>query len=218
MDQVQTTIPRVDDFEVSGTGSAPAWAACDWLTLARVSDVHSDYATRCKMVYSETGIYFLVDCEDRVLTCTMTEDYDNIFQEDVVEVFLWPNEEQTLYFEYEISPLEVELPILVPNCGVFMGWLPWQYSGGRRTRKATGVRGGEKASMASVDGWTAEFFIPFALLKGLGNVPPGPGTRWRANVYRIDYDGEEPVQWALCEDSGTNFHNFRGFGTIEFGP
>jgi len=209
-------ISKVDDFDVTGDGTAAAWDAAEWQTVARVSAAVSDYATRCKIVYSATGIYFLADCEDRTLTCTMTEDYDNIFQEDVVEVFLWPNEEQKLYFEYEISPLEVELPILVPNCGVYMGWLPWQYSGDRRTRKATSVRGGEKASMASVEGWSAEFFIPFALLRGLGNVPPEPGTEWRANVYRIDYDGEEAVQWAWCPDSGTDFHNYRGFGTFEF--
>lgn len=215
---MQGVIPRVDDFEVTGDGSAAAWKDIEWLPLARVSEARSDHVSRCKMVYSATGIYFLVDCEDRVLTCTMTEDYDNIFQEDVVEVFLWPDEEQALYFEYEISPLEVELPILVPNhYGTFMGWLPWQYGEGRRVRKATSVRGGPKESMAKVEGWAAEFFFPFALFKGLGNTPPGPGTRWRANVYRIDYDGEEPVQWAWCADSGTNFHNFRGFGTIEFG-
>ncbi|NQT92118.1 MAG: carbohydrate-binding family 9-like protein [Lentisphaerae bacterium] len=215
---MRMVVPRIDDFEVSGDGSAASWAQIEWASLALVSEARSGYATRCKIAYSQTGIYFLVDCEDRVLTCTMTEDYDNIFQEDVVEVFLWPNEEQTLYFEYEISPLEVELPILVPNnAGTFMGWLPWQYGGERRVRKATSVRGGAKESMASVEGWTAEFFFPFTLLRGLGNMPPEVGTTWRANVYRIDYDGEEPVQWALCEDSGTNFHNFRGFGTLEFG-
>jgi hypothetical protein len=215
---MRVTVPKIDDFEVNGTGSAESWKAVDWQALQRVSDSESDYITRCKIAYSATGIYFLVDCEDRTLTCTMTEDYDNIFKEDVVEVFLWPDQEQDLYFEYEISPLEVELPILVPNSkGTYMGWRPWQYEGGRRTRKATSVRGGKKASMAAVEGWTAEFFIPFALLRGLGNVPPAPGTEWRANVYRIDYDGEDPVQWALCKDAGTDFHNFHGFGTMVFG-
>lgn len=215
---MRVVVPRVDDFEVTGDGSGAAWNEIDWQSMERVSEARSDFVTQCKMAYSATGMYFLVDCEDRVLTCSMTEDYDNIFQEDVVEVFLWPNEEQTLYFEYEISPLEVELPILVPNNhGTFMGWLPWQYQGGRRVRKATSVRGGPKAPMAEVEGWTAEFFFPFALLRGLGNMPPGPGTGWRANVFRIDYDAEEPAQWALCPESGTNFHNFRGFGTFEFG-
>ena len=132
-------------------------------------------------------------------------------------MFLWPDQDENFYFEYEISPLGVELPILVGNHeGSFMGWLPWHYEGGRKTRKATSARGGEKASMAAVDGWTVEFFIPFGLLRGLGNIPPQPGMTWRANIYRIDYDAEEPSQWAWDNAIGTNFHDFHRFGTIVF--
>ena len=213
---MEMIVKKTDDLEVTGGGTAPEWRAAEWHPLTRVSG-DSPYATRTKLLYSQTGIYFLVDCEDKKLTCTMTEDFANIFQEDVVEVFLWPNEGDNVYFEYEISPLGVELPILVANNGGgFMGWLPWNYNGGRKTRKATAVRGGPKASMADVEGWTTEFFIPFALLRGLGNVPPQSGIAWRANIYRIDYDAAEPSQWAWDENTGANFHNFREFGTIVF--
>jgi hypothetical protein len=162
-------------------------------------------------------MYFLVDCADSQLTCSMTQDFDDIYEEDVVEVFLWPDESQQLYFEYEVSPLEIELPILVPNSdGEFHGWRPWHFTGGRRTAAKTSVRGGPKESMARVDGWTAEFFIPFELLKGLGNVPPERGTRWRANIYRIDYDHLPQSHWAWCPDTDAEFHSFRDFGTFEF--
>jgi hypothetical protein len=70
--------------------------------------------------------------------------------------------------------------------------------------------------MAAVEGWMAEFCIPFSLLRGLGNNPPESGTRWRANMYRVDYDSGEPVQWAWCEKTGTHFHDYRQFGTIMF--
>ncbi len=36
--------------------------------------------------------------------------------------------------------------------------------------------------------WTAEFYIPYALLKPIISGPPVKGSRWRANFYRIDYD------------------------------
>lgn len=213
---MEMIVKRTTDFEVTGDGAAPQWQAAQWHPLTRVNG-DSPYAARTRILYSETGIYFLVDCEDKKLTCAMTEDFDNIFQEDVIEVFLWPDEGHNVYFEYEISPLEVELPILVSNNDVsFMGWRPWKYEGERKTRKATAVRGGPKASMADVEGWTTEFFIPFALLRGLGNVPPQSGTAWRANIYRIDYDAGEPSQWAWDKNTGGNFHNFREFGTIVF--
>jgi hypothetical protein len=70
--------------------------------------------------------------------------------------------------------------------------------------------------MAPVEGWMAEFFIPFALLRGLGNVPPKPGTAWRGNIYRIDYDAAPPSHWAWSPITGPSFHNFREFGTLVF--
>ena len=210
-------IRKSDDFEITGDGQAAAWARADWQTLKVVSPGQTGYATRAKVLYSTRGLYFLFDNEDRRLTCTMTQDFQNIFQEDVVEIFLWPNEAQDLYFEYELSPLGVELPEIVPNWnGTYHGWRPWHYEGDRLTRRATTTRGGPKASMAAVDGWMAEFFIPFALLRGLGNTPPASGMRWRANLFRIDYDNASPIHWAWCEKTGTNFHDFRNFGAIVF--
>jgi hypothetical protein len=47
------------------------------------------------------------------------------------------------------------------------------------------------------------------------NVPPKPGTRWRANFYRMDYDGGQTTSfdWARV---GPSFHEFRKFGTLIF--
>lgn len=212
-----TTVRKTADFEVSGQGTAAEWAKADWLPLTPVGG-SSPYASRARMLRSDTGMYFLFDCEDRRLTCTMTEDGDDIYEEDVVEVFLWPDQQQVLYFEYELSPLGVELPLLIPNQGgMFMGWQAWHYEGARRVRRATAVRGGPKASLAAVEGWTAEFFVPYGLLRGLAGVPPRPGNVWQANLYRIDYDERPATHWAWCPDTGPNFHNYRGFGTLLFG-
>ena len=89
------------------------------------------------MLYSKTGLYFLMDGTDRKLTATMTEDFMDLWNEDVFEVFLWTDERYPVYFEYEISPLNHELPILVPNFGgQFLGWRPWHYE--RRSPDAQG--------------------------------------------------------------------------------
>jgi hypothetical protein len=216
MDRMQTPVHRVEDFQVTGAGDAPAWEKATWLSMSRVGG-EGNYVTRVKVVYSKSGIYFLYDCGDRILNCTITEDFHDIFTEDVVELFIWTDERHPVYFEYELSPLNVELPILVPNQnGSFMGWRPWHYDDDRRTRHATAVRGGKKESKAKIEGWLAEFFIPFKLLTGLGNTPPQPGTKWRANMYRIDYDATKPTHWAWCHHTGIHFHDFKGFGTLVF--
>jgi hypothetical protein len=145
----------------------------------------------------------------------MKSDNLNLYEEDVVEVFLWPDENFPVYFEYELSPYNFELPIIVPNNkGNFLGWLPWHYEGERRTQHATSILRESKESESPVAGWIAEFFIPYKLLTPLIRKPPVSGERWRANLYRIDYDnGILPYSWQKTEKT---FHEYDKFGTFIF--
>lgn len=204
------------DFEFSGRGDASEWESADWVSLMRRPGGSHDYTARVKMLYSKTGIYVLFDGTDRVLTATLTEDFLDLWNEDVFECFFWPDERHPVYFEYEISPLGHELPILIPNFdGKFMGWRPWHYEGARRTRKSVTIRGGEQKSKAAVEGWRAEVFFPYDLLRPLTNVPPARGTRWRANFYRVDYDDGKSTGWDWAR-VGRSFHEYAKFGTLVF--
>ena len=209
-------IRRTEDFVVNGRGDASAWKKTDWEPLnLRATDGHK-YKTQVKMLYSETGLYVLMDAEDRKITATMKADFLDLWNEDVFEFFLWPDEQYPVYFEYEISPLGFELPILIPNFGgEFLGWRPWHYDGKRKTQTATTTVGGPKQSGARVAGWKAEVFVPYDLLKPLQNVPPQPGTRWRANFYRVDYDDGKSTSWDWARVGGS-FHEFEKFGTLIF--
>lgn len=209
-------VRATDDFEVTGAGDAAAWAATDWTPLRRRQADGAAYESRFKMLYSKTGLYVLMDGTDLKLTTTGRPDFSNLWEEDVYEAFFWTDERAPLYFEYEISPLASELPILVSNNqGIFMGWLPWYYLQDRKIRKATSTTGGPKEKGAAVRGWTAEFFIPYGLFKGIPNAPPGPGTRWRANFYRVDHDGGAITQWDWAP-VGPSFHEYRKFGILIF--
>ena len=212
----QITVRTTQDFELTGDGSAEAWNPAEWIELKKRANAGHTYTTRFKTLYSETGIYFVFDGTDSQLTATLTNDFDNLWTEDVFEVFLWTDESYPVYFEYEISPFNKELPILIPNFGgKFMGWRPWRYEGSRRTRTKVCIRGGPAKSGARIKGWTAEVFIPYALLDPLNNVPPKSGTKWRANVYRIDYDEAAVTQWDWAR-VGPSFHEFEEFGTLVF--
>ena len=210
------SVKLVDDFEVTGTGDNAAWRQSEWTPLRRRQPEAHPYDTRFKMLYSNTGLYFLMDGTDRKLTATMADDFMDLWNEDVYEVFLWTDERYPVYFEYEISPLGRELPILIPNFGgQFLGWRPWHYERDRVTRKATSIIGGPKQSQASIEGWRAEFFFPYALLRPLQNVPPKPGARWRANFYRMDYDEGKRTQWEWAP-VGKTFHDYEKFGDVIF--
>lgn len=206
-------VSKTFDFKVMGDGSNSAWKNANWILLTK-RGTGVDYQTRLKIMYSDSGIYCLYQCEDVKITSTLHGDFLDLFNEDVVEAFFWTDESIPIYFEYELSPLNYELPILVPNFkGNFLGWRPWHYDAKRKTSHAIHIiQDSNNGSLIS--GWTAEFFIPFALLKPLTNVPPGKGTKWRANFYRIDYDkGSTEWYWQAVQYT---FHEYTKFGSILF--
>ena len=209
--------PATEDFQVTGDGSAAAWKLAPSTRLnRRPGGGKNDYQASFKVLYSKSGIYVLMDASDELLTATMREDFLDLWTEDVFEVFLWPDERYPVYFEYEISPLGYELPIIIPNFeGKFLGWRPWHYEGDRKTRKAVSIVGGRQQSGAKIQGWKAELFFPYDLLQPLQNVPPKPGTRWRANFYRVDYDGGEQMSWDWAR-VGPSFHEHKKFGKLVF--
>jgi predicted TIM-barrel fold metal-dependent hydrolase len=209
-------VPATDDFELTGDGSAAAWKKTEWEPLHKRNEKGLPYETKVKMLYSKKGLYVLMEATDKKITATFTKDNQHLWTEDVFEVFVWPDERDPIYFEYEISPLGYELPILVPNLGdKFRGWLPWHEGGAAKTRKATSAIGGELKSGAAVDGWRAEVFIPYELLVPLRNAPPKPGVKWRANFYRMDYDEKPSSSWDWAR-VGPSFHEYRKFGTLVF--
>lgn len=108
-------IKKCQDFAVTGNGSSDQWNSTAWINLVQQGQTNSTYRTKVKVLYSGTGIYFLFDCDDKKLTSTMQGDNLNLWEEDVVEVFLWTSEDFPVYFEYELSPMNYELPIMVPN-------------------------------------------------------------------------------------------------------
>ena len=205
-----------EDFELTGDGSGEAWKKADWAPLSPRTADSTPLETRAKVLYSRKGLYVLMEGADRKVSATIRDDFANLWTEDVFEFFFWPDERDPIYFEYEISPLNRELPILVPNpAGKFLGWRPWHYEGNRKTRKATSTVGGPAESGSAVAAWKAEVFVPYELLSPMRNVPPNPGTRWRANFYRMDYDDPTPKSWDWSR-VGPSFHEYRKFGTLVF--
>ena len=215
--RVEYKVVKTDDFTVTGDGSNRNWSKAEWIQLIqrRPAETDTSRITKVKVLYSDTGIYCLFDCLDQQITADMEADFSDLWTQDVIEAFFWPDETIPFYFEYEISPLDYELPIMISNPeGQLLRWQPFYYEINRRTHHATTVRGGDKKSNATIKGWTAEFFIPYMLLSPLRNVPPLSGVTWRANFYRLDYDTNVMNwSWSLTEK---NFHDYNKFGTLLF--
>lgn len=205
-------VSKTHHFTITGDGTAEEWKKADWLMLTQRIYKGKLVPTKMKILYSDTGIYCLFICDDKKITATLKEDFLDLYNEDVVEAFFWPDTKVPIYFEYEVSPLNYELPILVPNInGTFLGWRPWHYEGNRRTIHKTKIT----MEGSRVQSWTAEFFIPYVLLKPLPGVPPKKGDRWKANFYRMDYDDQDFLDWSW-QLTRSNFHDYERFGTLIF--
>ena len=230
--EAELPVPRTPDFAIDGRGTAPQWERAEWMAIEQRATTErmarnkapapatmlppAKLSTRAKVLYSETGIYFLVQCEDRVLQATMEEDLMELWWEDVVEIFIWPDESDPTYFEYQISPLGYELLLRITNNDRGRSsWMPFRYGGSRGTRHKTSVEGGKRNSGSSISRWTAELFMPYGLLHPAGNIPPEPGTRWRVNLYRLDYDTGGRTRWEWQPVKG-NHHDISKFGTFLF--
>lgn len=212
-------VKKTDDFEITGSGNHEFWDKTEWVQLVQRNNqsANADMKTRFKILYSDTGIYLLYDSTDEVLNASIESDFEELWYEDVVEAFFWPDQDERTYFEYELSPLNYELPILVSQKkGETIHWIPFEYSytDGRKTRHKTTLTGGNKEYKAEISGWRGEIFIPFKLMWPLKNVSPVSGSRWKANFYRVDYDyGPTSWSWQPYDES---FHDLDQYGTIVF--
>lgn len=205
-------VEAVTDFTIDGKGSNPQWETTAWTSLNQIDSGVTGYDSRFKIMYSPKGIYVLFSGKDKKITSPYRNDFDDLYDADVFEVFFHPNPALPLYFEYEISAKEKELVLLIPNIdGKIAGWRPWHYEGNRKIIKKVHVQKGTKG----MEAWTAECFFPYELLQPLQQVPPVKGTYWNANFCRLDYDPGKMIKWSWSPVK-VSFHEYQVFRTIQF--
>jgi hypothetical protein len=151
---------QTSDFKVNAKGSDAAWEKTPWVNMQNSSPGIDSYSSQFKILYSEKGIYVLVEGDDQKITTTYKKNFDDLYEGDVFEVFFHPNSKESVYFEYEINALNKELVLLVPNFNKkFFGWIPWHYDGDKKVQKAVSITK-EKGKMKK---WSAEMFFPYTL-------------------------------------------------------
>jgi len=105
-------IKKTSDFVFNKHKIDENWSRTQWVPLTRIKG-KKGYNTKVKILYSTKGIYFLFECKDKVLNADFQSDFEKLWTQDVVEVFIRPDEVSTDYVEYEISPLNLELILLI---------------------------------------------------------------------------------------------------------
>ncbi|RXK48927.1 carbohydrate-binding family 9-like protein [Aquirufa rosea] len=202
----------VADFPIDGQATHTAWQKSPWYALPARNELAKGLDSRFKILYSDRGMYVYLEGKDQKVTTTFQNDFEDLYQADVFEVFFHTNPAAPVYFEYEINPLGKELVLMVPNFqNKFFGWLPWHYEGDRKVQKKVSLN----HNVGTPGSWSAEIFIPFTLLTPLENVPAKPGMTWKGNFCRLDYDTGKMAKWSWSPLPGT-FHDYKKYGVFLF--
>ena len=171
--------------------------------------------TALRLCHDGERLYVAFQCVDRDVWGSFTGRNQPLYEEEVVEAFLAPDADPRRYFELEANPCgawfeaRVESPELdrrsmrVDRDWVCAGW-----------ERAVRVRGTLDRRDDRDVWWSAEWAIPFAALEASA---PRPGTRWRANFFRIDREGEGQFSaWVPTGADPPDFHRPACFGWLEF--
>lgn len=169
--------------------------------------------TVLRIWHDDTALFLGWTCTDADIHATLTARDGNLWDEEVVEFFVAP-QELPRYFEFQWNPVGGVFDAAVTNALDDRG-LSIKINVDR-TFTAAGMRSAVvKRSEGGHAGWQVEVMIPFA---DLGRPTPRPGEVWRGNFYRYNRtrgQREELVSWSPTRLR--SFHQPIRFGFLEFG-
>lgn len=186
------SVPHVAQApELNTDPSSAAWshAASAWIGKDCTHQIdYPQLKSEVRAFWTDSDLYLLFTCPYKALNLWLpadnSKDRDKLWDRDVVEFFLgddWKNIRH--YREFEIAPTGdwIDLAIDLDKNKYDPKW----HSGWQRLGRID-----EKEHV-----WYAAARVP---LKSVSEEPVKPGTRWRANLYRIDGLGPDSGRHFMC--------------------
>jgi len=206
---------------VDGVLNEPIWSKIKPVGKFRLSD-GSGFASRrteAKLFWDNSNLYVAFACVDPDIWGTLFKRDDPIYDEEVVEIFLDPDGDMKMYYEFEVSPRNTLFDAIIynPSGSQEKGDLQvnseWNCP---RIKTAVKVDGTLDDRTDIDKGWTVEIAIPFSGLDA-PHVPPRDDDVWRANFYRIDLTPKPEFScWSPTLLVPPDFHVPRAFGKLIF--
>jgi hypothetical protein len=203
-------VVRRREFSIEDPWNVPG--AVDLFPLVRATDgLPPRSATFIALYRDDDHLHALFIGDDDHVVATHLEHDAPLYEEDVVEVFIAPDDPR-VYFELEVNPLgttfdaRIESPDGVRS--TMKTELGWNCDGLFAAVLRDVDRGRSSATFATL------LRIPFA---SLGRTPAS-GDVWRANFFRIDRhpQGDEFTAWQPTLKTPADFHVAAAFGTLIF--
>jgi len=219
--RTQTELPPPPVYEVLGASSPirvdgllddPAWAEAPVLGAFRnnrdgsASPLH----TEARILYDESYLYFASRFVDTNIWATLKRRDEHLWTEEVMEVFLRADRNDTPYIELEVNPLGALIDIYLLDIRKPLHYESWN---SEKIRWAVRVEGTVDGQPGDKD-WTCEIALPMEDIVPAPAIPPRPGDRWLFNMYRVE---KKPAPAGLAwSPTGSDFHQPQRFGEIVF--
>lgn len=220
-----TALRAPSPFVIDGKLDEPAWKAAQLSPAFPRPDgkpLAAPMRTQVQVLYGDEGLLVGFVAVDPDPATRYTTRDDELWNDDVVEVYLDPGSDGKDYIELQVSPKNVVFDALFASRRT----PDWKESrafdlAGLETAVHVGALPSRIPSTIPTMGWTAEIRIPWAALAkaGVAN-PPKQGDSWKVNFFRKDLPGDfaHLAAWSpVSDDQRADFHNLDRMGTLSFG-
>ncbi|MCV9928774.1 carbohydrate-binding family 9-like protein [Flavobacterium sp. LS1R49] len=191
----------------------------DWKTpfigpfVIHDSGLKATQETYVSLSWDNENLYLAYRSKDSKIIGSAKKNDSQIFNtDDLVEFFMDPDGDSQNYIEVGVNAFSSNYDMIIhcvsPSCG---GW---------DTDISLDIVGMKTASKITSDGYNVEIKIPFSSLTSIKDADfttPIIGTKWKGNLFRIDYGNETEYQAiSPYNDSKFGFHQPDQFKTFEF--
>ncbi len=215
---------------IDGAIDEPAWKAAPWTTDfvdivgAKAQPVPA-LQTRAKLLWDENHLYIAAEMTEPRVAATIRRRDEQLFREQVFELFIDPGADGRDYLELQINPLNTVCDLAINKPYI---------DGGKANvafdladlRSAVRVNGTVNVPSDIDESWTVEVAIPWAAIKALSTdtaAPPRAGQRWRMNFARMrpfDAGREEQAKirrdmWVWSPQGAINMHLPHRWGLVK---
>jgi hypothetical protein len=219
------TCPKTSKpLKIDGKLDDAAWKNAPWTDW--FVDIEGDakptprFRTRVKMLWDDQNLYIGAELEEPDVEATLREHDSVIFHDNDFEVFLDPTGDGLKYFEFEINARNTSWDLFLPKPYREGGKADnsWEIPG---LRSAVRIDGTLNAPMDRDRGWTVELAFPWtAFTSRSGRGRPSPGTEWRVNFSRVEWNkkipGSKEDNWVWSPQGLVNMHVPSKWGVVAF--
>ena len=226
----------VEALEIDGKLDEPSWQRAPWTEAfvdirgAGAEDtLPPDFQTRAKILWDDNYLYIAADLEEPHVWATLKERDAKIYNDNDFEVFIDPDGDTHLYYEFEINAAATEWDLLLikpyRDGGPFVSG--WDMAG---LQTAVHVWGSINNPDDEDQGWSVEIAMPWKALRecAFKAVPPHEGDQWRLNFSRVQWDtqanekgytkvkGKAEDNWVWSPQGLVNMHYPEQWGYVQF--